>query len=68
MAALLAGFVVSTIGFSLFLYGKKQARPPQLVAGLLMMLVPFAVPGAVWIYVSGAALGAGTWAAVRAGH
>lgn len=45
---LVAGLVVSTIGFSLFLYGKKQARAPQLVAGLVLMLLPMVGVNAWW--------------------
>lgn len=67
-ATLVAGFLVSTVGFSLFLYGKKQVRPPQLVGGVLMMALPFIVPGALWITVGGIALAGGTWAAARAGY
>ena len=42
--SLFAGLFVSGVGLGLFLYGKKQARLPQLVAGLLLMLLPFVVP------------------------
>lgn len=63
---IVAGFLVSTVGFSLFLYGKKQARLPQLVAGGLMMLLPFVLPGALWMSVAGAATVGGMWLAVRA--
>lgn len=65
---LLAGFAVSTVGFSVFLYGKKQARLPQLVAGLVMMIVPFVLPGAGWIAIGGALVAGATWFAVRAGY
>lgn len=65
--ALVAGLVFSTIGFSLFLYGKKQMRLPQLVGGLAMSVLPMVVPGALWITVTGLLAMAGTWFAVRAG-
>lgn len=67
-ATLIAGFVTGTIGFSLFLYGKKQVRPPQLAGGLVLMVLPFAVPGALWLTVLSGVVLAGTCAAVRAGH
>ncbi len=44
---LIAGFVVSSIGFVLFMYGKKMQRMPQLITGLVLMIYPYFVPG-VW--------------------
>ncbi len=64
---LLASFLVSSIGLGLFLYGKKQARIPQLVAGLGMMIYPSFVASPVWILAIGGALIGGVWGAVRAG-
>jgi hypothetical protein len=64
---LVAGMIVSAIGLGLFLYGKKQARIPQLTAGILLMVEPVLVPNP-W-YMSGLAgvLVAGTWFAQRRG-
>ncbi len=45
----IAGFVISTIGFSVFLYGKKQMRPVQLVTGVLMMVLPMVVLDPLWM-------------------
>lgn len=39
-ATIITGFIVSTIGFSFFIYGKKQRRPPQLVVGIFLMVAP----------------------------
>ena len=61
---LVASFVVSTVGFSLFLYGKKQQRLPQLCGGLIMMGCPF-FASVAWIYGIGAATIAGIWVASR---
>jgi hypothetical protein len=66
IAVLVTGFLFSTVGFSLFLYGKKQARPPQLVAGGLMMLLPFVVPGALWITATELSSLGALWLALRA--
>lgn len=44
---LIASLVVSSVGFSFFIYGKKQVRFPQLVVGLVMMIFPYFVPGPV---------------------
>ncbi len=46
---IIAGFLVSTMGFSFFLYGKKQGRVPQLITGMLLMASPFLVPDPVWM-------------------
>jgi hypothetical protein len=43
---LLASLLVSSIGFVLFVYGRKLARAPQLVAGLLLMVFPYFVSSA----------------------
>ena len=43
---LLASLLVSSIGFVLFVYGRKLARPPQLVAGLALMIFPYFVGSA----------------------
>jgi hypothetical protein len=47
-SSLLVSMLVSTVGFGLLVYGKKQSRVPQLSAGILMMIYPYFVPG-VWI-------------------
>jgi hypothetical protein len=65
--SLFASFFVSGIGFGLFIYGKKQARLPQLITGIALMMYPYFVAGPEWILGIGAALGAGLWLALRAG-
>lgn len=66
-ASLAVGLVVSAIGCGLFLYGRKQTRAPQLVAGLLLLALPMCGLGPWWVAGGGAACIAGTWLAVRAG-
>jgi hypothetical protein len=65
---LLASLVVSSVGFGLFIYGKKQVRIPHLVAGVGLMVYPYFVTN-VWamLGICGLVL-AGTWGVVRAGH
>ncbi len=46
---LIVGLVASTIGFSLFLYGKRQMRVPQVVTGLVLMVAPFVVHDPLWL-------------------
>ena len=49
---IIVAFVVSTVGFSLFLFGRKQRRVPQYVVGMLMMASPMIVLDPVWASVS----------------
>lgn len=66
-AWLFLSLVIGSLGLALFIYGKKQARIPQLVVGILMMGYPYFVSN-VWL-MSGiaAALVAGLWIAIRMG-
>ena len=65
--SLLAGFAVSTLGFGFFMYGKKQARPAQLLFGLICMVYPYFVAGPGWVFGIFAALLAALWLALRLG-
>ena len=56
------------IGFVLFVYGRKQQRWPQLIAGLAFMAYPYFTPTTSSLVGVGAVLGAGLWAAVRMGY
>jgi hypothetical protein len=64
---LFLSLIPSGIGFVLLVYGRKQGRWPQLVAGLLFMVYPYFTPGLISLVVTGAAIGAGLWYAVRLG-
>jgi hypothetical protein len=55
------------IGFVLFVYGKKQERPPQLVAGLSMMVYPYFATDVASLVVVGALIGLACWGAIRLG-
>ena len=55
------------IGFVLFVYGKKQQRLPQLIAGLAFMVYPYFTPTTPSLLGVGVLLGAGLWTAVRLG-
>lgn len=64
---LFLSFAIGSAGLGLFIYGKRQARPPQLVTGLLMMGYPYFVAN-VWIMAGVAAALIGLlWVAVRMG-
>jgi len=55
------------IGFVLLVYGKKQGRWPQLVAGLLFMVYPYFATSVVSLVVTGAVIGVLLWYAIRLG-
>jgi hypothetical protein len=57
----------SGVGFVLFVYGKKQARMPQLVVGLVMMIYPYVTTTVPALLGVGALLLAALWYAIRLG-
>ena len=59
--------LVSSIGFVMFMYGKRQQRPVQIGAGLLLLLFPFFIRDAFWLSVTCAAICALVWGALKAG-
>jgi len=65
--AFLLSFVLGFVGLGLLIYGKKQSRMPQLVAGLLFMVYPYFTPDVTSMLIVGAVLGAGLWMAIRMG-
>jgi len=64
---LFLSLIPSGVGFVLFVYGRKQARWPQLAAGLLLMVYPYFTTSLTALVVVGAAIGVGLWYAVRLG-
>jgi len=59
--------IPSGVGFVLFVYGKKQSRWPQLVAGLLLMVYPYFATSLVSLVATGAVIGSMLWYAIRLG-
>jgi hypothetical protein len=55
------------VGFVLFVYGKKQGRWPQLVAGLALMVYPYFATSITSLVAIGALIGFGCWYADRVG-
>jgi hypothetical protein len=56
--SLLASLLVGSIGFGLFVYGKKQKRTPHLIVGIAMMVYPYLVPNvAIMLVIAGVVLG-----------
>lgn len=66
-STLFLSLITGGIGLVLFVYGKKQSRWPQLVAGLLLMAYPYVVSDLTVSIVIGVAIVAGLWLAVRQG-
>ena len=64
---LLLSLVTGGVGFVLLVYGKKQGRWPQLVAGLAYMVYPYFVETALTMVVVGVVLAVGLWLAIREG-
>jgi hypothetical protein len=62
---IIAAFVVSVVGFSLFLFGKKQQRLPQFIAGILMMASPLVMHDPVAVSITAIALLIGMRIAIR---
>lgn len=64
---ILASFLVGTAGLGVFVYGKKQSRWPQLVAGIALTGLSFLVPSTGWMVAGSVLVVAALWAGVRAG-
>jgi len=65
--SILASLVVSTVGFGFFLYGKKQLRMPQFIAGVVLMVFPYFVGSPLWMLGIAGGLLVGLSFAIRAG-
>ena len=64
---LFLSLITSGIGFVLFMYGKKQERGPQLVAGLALMIYPYFVSSLLMNVLAGAGILGAMWLAIRQG-
>ncbi len=64
---LFVSIIVSGIGGGLFLYGKKQSRWPQLVAGLVLMVYTYFISSIVLMIVIAVAIIAALWWVTRHG-
>ena len=64
---LFLSLITSGLGFVLFMYGKKQERTPQLVAGLVLMVYPYFVAGVLMNVLVGLGIVGAMWLAIRQG-
>jgi hypothetical protein len=65
--SLLTSLVVSSLGFVLLTYGRKMSRPPHLIAGLVLLVYSYFVPGPLLMVLIGVVIVAALWLAVRLG-
>ena len=66
-AYLAVALLVSSLGFVMFMYGKKQHRAVQLGAGLLLLLFPLVVRDALWLGLASGAICLLVWGTAKAG-
>jgi hypothetical protein len=64
---LLASLCVGSIGTGLFVYGKKQVRLPQFLAGVFLILESAFVSSVPWMFTLAALILTALWGCVRAG-
>jgi len=64
---LLFSIFTSGVGGVLFVYGRKQERPPQLVAGIILIVYPYFVSSLAMSVAIFAVIVAAMWIAIRQG-
>jgi hypothetical protein len=64
---LFLSLIPSGIGFVLLVYGRKQQRWPQAVAGLLFMIYPYLTPTLTSLVGVGIVIGFALWWVLRLG-
>ena len=64
---LFLSLIPTGIGFVLFVYGKKQQRWPQMLAGIVFAVYPYFATSVTALVGVGVLLGAALWLAIRAG-
>jgi hypothetical protein len=65
---LFLSLIPSGIGFAVFVYGKKQQRWPQMMAGLVLMVYPYFTEGVAALVGVGVAVFVALWLAIRMGY
>ncbi len=53
---MLISFIISTIGFGYFMYGKKNDCTQFLIAGIALMAYPYFIQNSIWILIIGVIL------------
>ena len=65
--ALLLSLAIGCIGLACFVYGKRQGRFPQMIAGAALMIFPYFVPNLFAMAATAVAVVVLLWLAVRLG-
>jgi hypothetical protein len=65
---LFLSLITGGIGFVLLVYGKKEARVPHIIAGLVFMVYPYFVDSVFALLTVGIVVGGALWLAVRQGY
>lgn len=66
-AWLLSSLCVGSVGVGFFVYGRKQARLPQFLAGVALLAESSFVPSVAWMLALAALILAVLWGALRVG-
>ncbi len=66
--SLIAGLMVSSVGFVFFSYGRRMSRIPHVTAGLLLMVFPYFAPGVLAMIAIAALLCGLLYLVTRAGY
>ncbi len=64
---LFASLLISSIGVVAFVYGKRQGRVPQMLAGLVLCLFPYFVSNVLLMFGIASVVLGGLWGAVKLG-
>ena len=64
---LVVALLVSSIGFVMFMYGKKQRRPLQFAGGLTLLIFPYFLHNVLWMSVVTVLICAAVWGGVKMG-
>ncbi len=64
---IMASFLVGTVGAGILMYGKKQSRAPQLIAGILLLAVSGIVSSPGWMVACAVLVISALWVGTRAG-
>jgi hypothetical protein len=65
--SLLAGLLVSSVGFVLFVYGRRMGRLPHILTGIVLLVYPYFISSVALMLGIAVALIALLWTAVRWG-
>ncbi|MDP8998756.1 MAG: hypothetical protein M3O46_01445 [Myxococcota bacterium] len=65
--ALLLSMAIGSVGLACFVYGKRQGRFPQMIAGTILMIYPYFVPNLFAMAATAVAVVGLLWVAVRLG-